>query len=220
MQQQGKRAGALFIIGAGPGIGKATAERFGKEGWKIVVSSRSPKNLDPLVSSLIGDGIDAHGLILDTTNAEAVRASMRNADRLTGGLTAVLYNAAYVREQDLFSMTDAEIDSDIAVNITGGFNTIRAAVGQFGARGGTILVTGGGLAVAPHAGYASLGVGKAALRNLVQGLAPDLARRNIRIATATVATLVSPDSAEAQGVANTFWDLATDPSASWEAVYP
>ena len=211
---------ALFIIGAGPGIGEAAAERFGREGWTIVVSSRSPKNLDPLVARLTGKGVEAHGLVLDATNAESVRVAMRTADRISGGLTAVLYNAAFVRQQDLFSMTDAEVESDIAVNITGGFHAIRAAAESFGARRGSILVTGGGLAVSPHASYASLGAGKAALRNLVGGLAPDLAARCVKIGTVTVSTLVDPHSAEAHGVADALWTLATDPEAAWEIGYP
>jgi NAD(P)-dependent dehydrogenase (short-subunit alcohol dehydrogenase family) len=210
---------ALLIVGAGPGIGEATAERFGREGWTIVLAARSPRTLDPMVSRLIGQGVDAHGLVLDATDPEAVRAGLRTADRLSGGLTAVLYNAAHVRRQDLFSMTDAEIDSDLAVNVTGGLHVIRAAVDLFEGREATILVTGGGLALAPHADWASLGLGKAALRNVVQGLVPALAERNIRIGLATVATLVAPASAEATGVAETLWTLATDPNG-WEQTFP
>jgi len=212
--------GAVLIVGAGPGIGLAAAERFGREGWKIVLAARSPRHLDPMVARLVGEGVDAHGIVLDATDPVAVQAGVRTADRLTGGLTTVLYNAAVVRQQDLFSMTDAEVSADVAVNITGGLNTIRAAESVFADRGGTILVTGGGLAVQPHASYASLGLGKAALRNLVEGLAPDLDRRGIRIAIATVATLVAPDSAEANGVAETLWALASDPSTGWERTYP
>jgi NAD(P)-dependent dehydrogenase (short-subunit alcohol dehydrogenase family) len=211
---------ALLIVGAGPGIGEATAERFGREGWTIVLAARSPRTLDPMVSRLIGQGVDAHGLMIDATDPEAVRAGLRTADRLSGGLSAVLYNAAKVRQQDLFSMTDAEIDSDLAVNVTGGLHVIRAAAGLFEGRAGTILVTGGGLALAPHADWASLGLGKAALRNVVQGLVPALAERNIRIGLATVATLVAPASAEAAGVAETLWALATDPDAGWERTFP
>ncbi|ADG10868.1 SDR family NAD(P)-dependent oxidoreductase [Caulobacter segnis] len=213
-------SGALLIVGAGPGIGEAAAERFGREGWTIVLAARGPRTLDAMVARLIGQGVNAHGLVIDATDPEAVRAGLRTADKLSGGLTAVLYNAAKVRQQDLFSMTDAEIDSDLAVNVTGGLHTIRAAAGLFEDRGGTILVTGGGLAVAPHSDWASLGLGKAALRNLVQGLAPALAERNIRIGMATVATLVAPASAEASGVADTLWSLATDPDADWEQTFP
>lgn len=213
-------SGALLIVGAGPGIGEAAAERFGREGWTIVLASRSPRTLDPMVARLVGKGVDARALVIDATDAEAVRGGVRAADRLSGGLTAVLYNAANVRHQDLFSMTDAEIETDLAVNVAGGLHTIRAATELFEARGGTILVTGGGLALGPHADWASLGLGKAALRNVVQGLVPALRDRNVRIGLATVATLVAPASVEAAGVADAFWALANDPDAGWERTYP
>jgi NAD(P)-dependent dehydrogenase (short-subunit alcohol dehydrogenase family) len=211
---------ALLTVGAGPGIGEATAERFGQEGWTLILASRNPRTVDPMVSRLVGKGFDAHGLLIDATDPEAVRTGIRAADRISGGLTAVLYNAAFVRQQDLFSMTDAEVASDLAVNVAGGMHVIRAAAGLFKGRGGTILVTGGGLAVSPHPAYASLGAGKAAMRNLVEGLAPALAEENIRLRIATVATLVAPHSAEADAVAETFWTLASPEETRWERVYP
>ncbi|MBB6407769.1 SDR family oxidoreductase [Mesorhizobium sangaii] len=209
-----------MIIGAGPGIGQAVARRFGRGGWTIVLSARSRKRLTTLVAELQRAGIKAHAIEADATDAAALRAAITEADRLTGGLTAIHFNAAVVRQQDLFSMTDDEVAQDLAINVAGGLNTIRAAVAQFGTRAGTILVTGGGLGITPHEGWASLGVGKAALRNIVQGLAAPLAKRDIRIAIATVATLVSPDTEESRDVADVFWTLATEPDASWEAVYP
>ena len=211
---------SIMIIGAGPGIGQAVAGRFGNAGWTVVLTGRNTNRIDQLAAALNAQGITAHAVQADATDASALRAALAEADRITGGLTVVHYNAAVVRQQDLFSMTDAEVASDLAINIAGGLHTIRAAVAQFGERGGTILITGGGLGVAPHASYASLGVGKAGLRNIVQALAEPLADRGIRIAIATVSTLVSPGSAEALGVADTFWHLATDPAAAWEAVYP
>jgi NADP-dependent 3-hydroxy acid dehydrogenase YdfG len=211
---------SIMIIGAGPGIGQAVAEKFGKAGWTVVLNGRNAARLERLTAVLTAQGITAHAVPADATDPAALRAAIAEADRIAGGLTAIHDNAAVVRQQDLFSMTDAEVTDDLAINVAGGLHAIRAAVAQFGERGGTILVTGGGLGVSPHAGYASLGVGKAALRNVVQGLAGPLAERNIRIATATVSTLVSPHSAEARGVADSFWDLATNPVAAWEAAYP
>ncbi len=67
-------AGAVLIVGAGPGIGLAAAERFGREGWKVVLAARSPGHLDPTVARLIGEGVDAHGLVLDATDPVAVQA--------------------------------------------------------------------------------------------------------------------------------------------------
>jgi NADP-dependent 3-hydroxy acid dehydrogenase YdfG len=211
---------SIMIIGAGPGIGQAVAEKFGQEGWTVVLTGRNAERLAALTTDLSALGITAHAVPADATDPVALRAAIAGADRITDGLTAILYNAAVVRQQDLFSMSDKEIVGDLATNVGGGLHAIRAAVAQFGARGGTILVTGGGLGVAPHASYASLGVGKAGLRNIVQALAEPLAAQGIRIAIATVATLVSPGSAEAKAVADSLWDLATNPTATWEAIYP
>ncbi|WP_088181850.1 SDR family oxidoreductase [Sphingobium sp. Z007] len=211
---------SIMIIGAGPGIGQAVARRFGREGWQIVLTGRSAERLAALTAELSEYGISAHAVPADATDPDALRAAVAQAEALTGGLTIVHFNAGVVRNQDLFSMTDAEIAGDLAIDVTAGFNTIRAATELFGTRGGTILVTGGGLAIHPSAEWAVLGAGKAALRNMVQRLNGPLDQQGIRIRVATVATLVGPGSKEARGAADVFWALATDPNAAWEAVYP
>lgn len=211
---------SIMIIGAGPAIGQAVAERFGRAGWSVILNGRNPARLEQLVGELAAQGIKADSVTADATDPAALRSAIATADCIAGGLTAIHYNAALVRQQDLFSMSDEEVASDLAVNLEGGLHAIRAAVAQFGTRGGTILITGGGLGVVPHPAYASLGVGKAGLRNIVQALAAPLAEQGIRIATATVATLVSPGSDEARGVADAFWHLATDHHTPWEVVYP
>lgn len=211
---------SIIIIGAGPGIGQSVARRFGHEGWRVVLAGRNTARLEGLTAELTAQGIRAHAIGADATDPVALRTALAQANHLTGGLTAVHFNAAVVRQQDLFSMTDDEVAQDLSINIAGGLHAIRAAVDVFGASGGTILVTGGGLGITPHESYASLGVGKAGLRNIVQALHVPLAARGIRIATATVATLVRPGSQEAREVADTFWRLATDGDAPWEAIYP
>ncbi|WP_200938009.1 SDR family NAD(P)-dependent oxidoreductase [Sphingopyxis sp. Root1497] len=211
---------SILIIGAGPGIGQTVARKFGKQGWQIILAARSRTNLDDLVADLADSNISAQALVVDAADPAALRAAIAEADQMTGGLSAVHFNAAVVRQQDLFSMSDDEVISDLAVNVAAGLHSIRAAAAQFGTRGGTILVTGGGLAIAPHESYASLGIGKAALRNGVQALVDPLASKGIRIAMVTVSTLVAPRSIEAEEVANHFWDLATNEAPAWEVVYP
>lgn len=211
---------SIMIIGAGPGIGQAVARKFGRESWQIVLTGRSADRLADLTAELTAEGITAHAVPADATDPAALRAAVARAEALTGGVTVVHFNAGVVRNQDLFSMSDTEVASDIAIDVSAGFNTIRAATEVFGSRGGTILVTGGGLGVHPSADWAVLGAGKAALRNMVQGLAAPMAEQGIHIRIATVATLVSPGSDEASGAADVFWTLATDPDAAWEAVYP
>lgn len=211
---------SIMIIGAGPGIGQAVARRFGRAGWQVVLTGRNVERLTALTAELKADGITAHAVAADATDPAALRAAVAKAEALTGRLTAVHFNAGVVRNQDLFSMTDAEIASDLAIDVAAGLHTIRAATELFGSRGGTILVTGGGLGIHPSADWAMLGAGKAALRNIVQGLSIPLAEQGIGIRIATIATLVGPGSEEANGAADVFWTLATDPNAAWETVYP
>lgn len=209
-----------MIIGAGPGIAQTVARRFGREGWSVVLTGRNADRLATLTAELTAEDIAAYALAADATDAQELRAAVAEAEALTVGLTAIHFNAGVVRNQDLFSMTDAEIASDLAIDVVAGLHSILAAAELFGARGGTILVTGGGLGVYPSADWAVLGAGKAALRNIVQGLSDPLAERGIAIRIATVATLVSPGSDEARGAADVVWTLAIDPNVAWEAVYP
>ncbi|MDK4715999.1 SDR family NAD(P)-dependent oxidoreductase [Rhizobium sp. CNPSo 4039] len=211
---------SMTIVGAGPGIGQAVAEKFGREGWTIVLIARSVTRLSAMAAELQAKGIKAFALPADATQPQDIRDALAEAESISGGLTVVHFNAAVVRQQDLFGMGDDEVVSDLAINVAAGLHTIRAAVERFGEAGGTILVTGGGLATAPHPAYASLGAGKAALRNLVEGLAAPLAERGIRIRIATVATLVDPGSQEAVDVAEILWRQATGQAEHWETIYP
>jgi len=208
-----------MIVGAGPAIGRGVAQKFGKAGWTVVLTARNPDRLAEEAAALSAKGIAVHTVPADATDPVALRAALAKGDELTGGLTVVHFNAAVVRIQDLFSMTDAEVTSDLAINVAAGLHTIRAAVGLFSDRGGTILVTGGGIATKPNANAASLGVGKAAMRNLVEALAKSLAERGIRITLATVREKILPDSPESVGIADVMWELATNPDAPWEMDY-
>jgi short-subunit dehydrogenase len=51
----------IAIIGAGPGLGQATARRFGTEGFSVALISRTQTNVDGLVAELEAEGITARG---------------------------------------------------------------------------------------------------------------------------------------------------------------
>src|SRR4029077_3835974 len=88
----------------------------------------------------------------------------------------------------------------------------QAVARQMSERGaGTILLTGGGLSLAPNAEYISLSIGKAGVRAMALGIFESLKQQGIHIATVTVHTAVTPDSKEAEAVADTFWQLFRQP---------
>jgi hypothetical protein len=89
-------------------------------------------------------------------------------------------------------------------------------------RSGIILLTGGGLSLAPNSDFLSLSIGKAGIRALALGAFESLKRKGIHVATVTVSTAVAPDSEPAEDVAECFWHLHSQPIDKWtaEVMYP
>jgi short-subunit dehydrogenase len=48
----------IVIVGAGPGIGQAVAEKFGSNGFSVALISRRKQNLEKLTEELSAKGID------------------------------------------------------------------------------------------------------------------------------------------------------------------
>jgi short-subunit dehydrogenase len=88
------------------------------------------------------------------------------------------------------------------------------------AGGGTVLFTGGGLALAPQAGLgvASLVAGKSALRGLALVLHEELKPQGIHVGLVTIAGMVAPGTAfDPDRIAEAYWDLLSEPRAGWTA---
>jgi NAD(P)-dependent dehydrogenase (short-subunit alcohol dehydrogenase family) len=89
---------------------------------------------------------------------------------------------------------------------------------------GTILFTGGGLALDPSGWLpaASLAIGKAGLRSLALTLHAELAPIGIHAATVTIAGQIQPGTAFApESIAEAFWALHVEPPGQFrnEIIY-
>jgi NAD(P)-dependent dehydrogenase (short-subunit alcohol dehydrogenase family) len=79
---------------------------------------------------------------------------------------------------------------------------------------GTILFTGGGLAIDPTGWLpaASLAIGKAGLRSLALTLHQELAPDGIHAGTVTIAGQIQPGTSfDPDSIAAAFWSMHTDP---------
>lgn len=210
-------------IGSGPGMGIATAERFAKEGFKIILANRNSANTSKLVADLNSKGYQAEGKTVDASDASQVAALISEVEKQVGKIDVLHYNAASLRQATIASQPNETFVSDLAVNIGGALAAVKAVVPKMTeAKAGTILFTGGGFALYPCPDYLSLSIGKAGIRTLALGLFENLKEQNIHVATVTVATFVNPDSKESHDVAEHFWRLHSQPADQWtaETVYP
>ncbi|MCB5189935.1 SDR family NAD(P)-dependent oxidoreductase [Methylobacillus arboreus] len=210
-------------IGSGPGIGIATAERFAREGFQIILANRNAGNTQALVDQLKAKGFQAEARTVDATDAAQVAALVAEIESQYGAIDVLHYNAANLRQATISSQPNDTFVSDLAVNIGGALAAVRAvAPKMIASKNGTILLTGGGFALYPSPDYLSLSIGKAGIRTLALGIFESFKEQGVHVATVTVATFVNPGSKEAQDIGEQFWQLHSQTRDQWtvEASYP
>ena len=205
----------LFVsIGAGPGMGLSTAERFAREGFDLVLTSRDLTRLQSSAEQLRKNtGRRVETVALDASSVDGVQRLAETYGAKTGVLH---YNAAAMQKTDLLDSSPETMKQNLSVDILGAL----AAVKYFAPfmekkQKGTILLTGGGLALTPNAEYLSLSIGKAGIRCMTEALFPQLSAKGIHLATLTVAAYVNAGSQEAAAVADAFWKLHTEAAGAW-----
>ena len=208
----------FLSIGAGPGMGIATAERFAAEGFRVVLVSRNAEKTRELAGRLKSKGYTAEVETADAGDPESVGRLVVNVEKEYGAIDVLHYNAGALRKATLAEQPRDTFVSDLAVNVGGALVAAQAVAGKMEERkSGAILLTGGGFALAPSPDFLSLSIGKAGIRAMVLGLFEPFRAKGIHVATVTVAALVAPDSKEAEAVAEHFWRLYSQPKDAWTA---
>jgi NAD(P)-dependent dehydrogenase (short-subunit alcohol dehydrogenase family) len=213
-----KTVKTFLSIGSGPGMGYATAARFAREGFQIVLSARNPTNTQELADRLKAKGCRVEVRTVNSGDRESVAALVAEVEKQFGSVDVLHYNAASLRKAKLAQQPRATFVQDLAVNIGGALVATQAVTERMSERrSGTILLTGGGLSLAPNSDFISLSIGKAGIRALALGTFDSLKQKGIHIATVTVLAAVAPDSEQAEAVAEQFWQLHCQPVDKWTA---
>lgn len=206
----------FLSIGSGPGMGFATAERFAKEGFRVVLSARDQVKAEDLARQLKAKGYEAEARSVDSSNPESVASLVADVEKQVGPIDVLHYNAASMRKATITDQPRDSFNGDLAVNIGGALVAAQAVIPKMSERGaGSILLTGGGFALEPSPDYLSLSLGKAGIRAMAHGLFESLKAKGIHVATVTVAAFVDPGSNAAQAVADQFWKLHRQQKDEW-----
>lgn len=206
------------IVGVGPGLGVALARRFGRAGFKIALISRNPSALQEYVGVLNGEGLEAHGFEADTGDSEALTKTFSKIKAQLGASSVLIYNAAVLKAGPGTQLDPQALVEEFKVNVVGALTGVQNVLENMKAeQRGTIIFTGGGLALNPSAQYASLSVGKAGIRSLALSLATELEPAGIHVATVTIGGIVRPNSRFApERIAEVFWKLHSQAKGEFE----
>jgi len=168
----------ILVTGAASGMGLAIARLFAEEGASLALLDRNEAGVRSAASDL-----GAGGYGCDVADRAQVDTVVAKAAEALGGIDGVI-NAAGILITKQFDELEAESwDRMIAVNLTGPFNVVRAALPLLrAAPEATIVNIASVSALMPMAGTAGYSASKAGLAMLTKCLAFDLGP-NIRANT-------------------------------------
>lgn len=116
----------LLVVGYGPGVSHATAERFGREGYAVALIGRTRGRVEDGASQLQQLGIDAHAYVLDTRPDQISRVFAVGIDGLLAAVQTTLDDlkahsgaAVLVANGGLGDQTAAAEQATAAYNIDG-----------------------------------------------------------------------------------------------------
>ncbi|MCG8316636.1 MAG: SDR family oxidoreductase [Pseudomonadales bacterium] len=117
---------SIFITGAAAGIGRATAQRFAKEGWFVGLVDRDAAPLETLQQELGKSNSSTH--LCDVTDMASVTKAIEQFGKLTNGKMQVLFNNAGILRVGRFEEIDiAEHRKIVEINVIGAMNVLHAA---------------------------------------------------------------------------------------------
>lgn len=200
----------VVVVGAGSGIGKATAHRVAQEGAHVVCVDLNEDAAKETAVELThkydmgigvaGTGISscgpAIGLAADITNRESVRAMLNQVILAYGGIDNIIVTAGvFVPPNNAGKVTDSQWDLTFAVNVKGGYIVADEARTIWEAQGlpGTLVLTTSVNAAVAKKGSVAYDTSKAAANHLVRELAIELSPL-VRVNGLAPATVVEGSS--------------------------
>ncbi|PRY12082.1 SDR family oxidoreductase [Kineococcus rhizosphaerae] len=176
-----------FITGSSSGFGRLMTEQLLQQGDRVAATARDTSSLTDL-SEIHGDRLWTAQL--DVTDTARIREVVAEAFAELGTIDVVVNNAGYGLFGAAEELTDELIEHQLATNLVGPIQVLRAAVPHLRAQGGGRVIqlsTYGGLATNP--GASLYHASKWGVEGFMEANAKDLAPFGIGI------TIVEPGSA-------------------------
>jgi glucose 1-dehydrogenase len=189
-----KLSGKVAVItGAARGIGRACAERFLKEGAKVVVSDIDADGLARTAIELVRPN-DVRVVSADVAKRADVDRLVATAAKEFGRIDIMVNNAGVARNQDLLEISEKDFDDVIAINLKGAFFGVQAAAKQMiaqGGGGGVIINMSSVNALLAIPSLATYAISKGGMKQLTSVAAVALAPHKIRVVAVGPGTILT-----------------------------
>jgi NAD(P)-dependent dehydrogenase (short-subunit alcohol dehydrogenase family) len=164
-------------------MGAAHARRFAERGDRVGCWDVQAEALDEVVSDIRAAGGQAHAVVADITDPEAVEAGAAQLREALGPATVVVANAGIILSGE--HIEELELDAwrmVIDVNLTGAFLTSKAAIPQLREAGdGSLILVSSVCGLTASAGFGAYNASKHGLIGLMRTLANELGGDGITV---------------------------------------
>jgi NADP-dependent 3-hydroxy acid dehydrogenase YdfG len=225
----------IVVIGFGPGVSSAVAERFGAEGFAVALVARSAGKLEAGAAALKAKGVAAAAIAADASDPDAMAAAIGKARAELGPIGAIHWNAYGGGEGgDLMAADPRAVRGVFDVAVVGLLGAVRAALPDLKAAGdGAVLVTNGAFGeLTPQIDQLAVGLktmglalANAAKSKLVGLLAAQLRDEGVYVGQVMIAGAVKGTAYDNGGpaidparIAGEFWRLYKDRSETYARV--
>lgn len=170
----------VMITGAARGIGRATARLLAEEGAAVGVADRSPE-VRQAADEILEKGGKAFAARFDVADPADVEKGVAAVRERLGPIDVLVNNAGIVDNiAPIERMTHEAWTREIAVNLTGAFNMVKAVVASMvERRWGRIISISSIAAIGGLHNQSAYAASKAGLIGLTESLTLELARHGI-----------------------------------------
>ncbi|HLK40218.1 MAG TPA: SDR family NAD(P)-dependent oxidoreductase [Polyangiaceae bacterium] len=216
-------AKTILVVGYGPGISNAVAEKFGASGFSVALVGRTEDKLAAGARALRAKGVDAAALVADGGDPTSIREVVRKASAALGPIAVIQWNAyGGDRAGDLIAADAAALHSVFDVAVVGLVVAVQEALSDLKATGGAVLVTNGAFGdntpqmddLATQWKSMGLALGNAAKHKLVGLLAQRLKSEGVYVGEVMVVGMIKGTrwdrgqaTIDGATVAQRFWEL-------------
>jgi len=190
-QQQKLKGQSALVTGANSGIGLAVAIALADEGANVVVNYVShPEDAKKVVKTIEENGGTAIAIKADVSNESEVQSMFAQMFEKFGTIDILVNNAGIQRDSAFETMSLADWQLVINVNLTGQFLCSREAVKEFLKRGmvperscalGKIICMSSVHQVIPWGGHVNYASSKGGINMMMESMAQELAPKKIRV---------------------------------------
>lgn len=171
-----------LVTGASRGIGKAIADRLGRDGFIVVGTATSESGAQAITQRFQEAGIEGVGKVLNVTNGEQVQAVIKAITEEFAAPLVLVNNAGITKDNLFMRMKDEEWMDVIDTNLNSLFVVSKACIkGMTKARWGRIINISSVVGSMGNAGQANYSATKAGAEGFSRALAAEVGSRAITV---------------------------------------